>query len=382
MTPRPGPHRGGRDEGRLRGLPRPLRRQSPRASTPGSGTRVLEGGRRTSGCTEPHPARRSPRTSRRDRVPFARRRVAALEAADVVVANPTDCRWSGARGPARVPADLARVAAQAGPPGHPLGPAGLLDRLEPRRRPLGHPGVPERGQHARAAPRVRLGRARSSRPAIPRNDVLSSPRTATSGARACARSSGIADGTTAVLYTPTFRDDAVFAEAAVRARRSTSTRSPPRSAQTTSCCCALHNMVAGPSSRRPDGPVVATSPAPRRQRPLPRRRRAGHRLLVGDVRLRRDRPAASCFFTYDLERLPGRPARLLLRPRRGRTRAAGADQRGADRGAARHRRGRAPHYAERYARFRSATAHLEDGARDRRVLDLLLTPGPAAAGTR
>ena len=45
----------------------------------------------------------------------------------------------------------------------------------------------------------------------PRNDVLSAPDRDERRARV-REQLGIADGTTAVLYTPTFRDDAVFAE--------------------------------------------------------------------------------------------------------------------------------------------------------------------------
>ncbi len=93
---------------------------------------------------------------------------------------------------------------------------------------------------------------------------------------------------------------------------------------------------------RPAGPVPVPSPDPRRHplpgrgRPVPGRRRAGHRLLVGDVRLRAHRPAGGSAGARPGP-VPRRGARLLLRHRDALARPAG-DQHGRGRGRAARRR--------------------------------------------
>ena len=82
---------------------------------------------------------------------------------------------------------------------------------------------------------------------------------------------------------------------------------------------------------------------PGHQRPLPRRRRPRHRLLLGDVRLRQHRPADDLLHPRP-RGLPRRPARLLLRLRGRGARAAAHPH---DRG---HRRPRRPRHGRRRPR--------------------------------
>ena len=76
-------------------------------------------------------------------------------------------------------------------------------------------------------------------------------------------------------------------------RRSTRTSSPTRSARAAGCWCAATTSTTGGAAgrrrRRRTGPGRVR--VARRRGPLPGRRRPGHRLLVGDVRLRHAGPA-------------------------------------------------------------------------------------------
>jgi CDP-glycerol glycerophosphotransferase len=136
--------------------------------------------------------------------------VAALEAADVVVANThTDFEWN--KGPGTLYLQIWH--------GSPLkrvhrdilwSPPGLLDRLQrdvERWDVLVSPNAASTSRLRQAfrweGDVLEIG--------YPRNDVLSAPDR--EERRAAVRAQlAIPDGTTAVLYTPTFRDDAVFEE--------------------------------------------------------------------------------------------------------------------------------------------------------------------------
>lgn len=136
--------------------------------------------------------------------------VAALEAADVVVANThTDFEWS--KGPRTLYLQIWH--------GSPLkrvhwdilwSPPGLLDRLQ---RDVDRWDVLVSPNRA-STPRLRQAFRWDGEVleiGYPRNDVLSAPDRDERRARVRAQLQ-IPDGTTAVLYTPTFRDDAVFEE--------------------------------------------------------------------------------------------------------------------------------------------------------------------------
>jgi CDP-glycerol glycerophosphotransferase len=136
--------------------------------------------------------------------------VTALEAADVVVANThTDFEWN--KGPRTFYLQIWH--------GSPLkrvhwdilwSPPGLLDRLQ---RDVDRWDVLVSPNRA-STPRLRQAFRWDGEVleiGYPRNDVLSAPDRDERRARVRAQL-GIADGTTAVLYTPTFRDDAVFEE--------------------------------------------------------------------------------------------------------------------------------------------------------------------------
>ena len=136
--------------------------------------------------------------------------VAALEAADIVVANThTDFEWS--KGPRTLYLQIWH--------GSPLkrvhrdilwSPPGLLDRLQ---RDVDRWDVlvsPNGASTPRLRQAFRYG-GEVLEIGYPRNDVLSAPDREERRARV-RRRLGIPDGATAVLYTPTFRDDAVFAD--------------------------------------------------------------------------------------------------------------------------------------------------------------------------
>ncbi|MEA2249733.1 MAG: CDP-glycerol glycerophosphotransferase [Solirubrobacteraceae bacterium] len=136
--------------------------------------------------------------------------VAALEAADVVLANThTDFEWS--KGPRTLYLQIWH--------GTPLkrvhrdilwSPPGLLDRLQ---RDVDRWDVLVSPNRA-STPRLRQAFGYEGEVleiGYPRNDVLSAPDREQRRAQVRGRLE-IPDGATAVLYTPTFRDDAVFAD--------------------------------------------------------------------------------------------------------------------------------------------------------------------------
>ena len=302
------------DEHRLLRLPRPVRRQPPRD---------LRGPAR--------PPRRRPTGTRWICTPKTQRLLPAGRRARPV-RNARGRRRAGRRRPRRgqrlhvhgldqearrhVPADLARHAAQADPPRRPgtrrggwtsrtgTSPAGTC--CSPRTRPS-----TELLRHA-----FRFG-GPVHETGYPRNDVLSRPDRDDVRARVRAEL-GIADGTTAVLYAPTWRDDLVFDHAGDRdfelpldldgLRRAARLR--PRPAHRG--CTAW--SPAG-SSFRPGAPVDRRLRPRRIRRAVPRGRRAGHRLLVGHVRLCRHGQTHGLLHLRP-RALPRRPAWLLLRSRR------------------------------------------------------------------
>jgi CDP-glycerol glycerophosphotransferase len=136
--------------------------------------------------------------------------IAALESADVVIANThTDFEWS--KGPGTLYVQTWH--------GTPLkrvhwdilwSPPGLLERLQ---RDVDRWDVlisPNRASTPRLRQAFRYD-GEVLEIGYPRNDVLSAPDRAERRAQVRSRL-GIPDGATAVLYTPTFRDDAVFAD--------------------------------------------------------------------------------------------------------------------------------------------------------------------------
>ena len=124
----------------------------------------------------------------------------------------------------------------------------------------------------------------------PRNDVLRSP---SAGARRAEvrRGLGIQPDALVVLHAPTWRDDDRSDEGSFQ-HRCCPGCGPLAEAlpQALGCCCAC-------TATSPSGRPARARLRPRRQRPprhrrpLPRGRRAGLRLLLGGLRLRRDRQA-------------------------------------------------------------------------------------------
>ena len=116
-------------------------------------------------------------------------------------------------------------------------PAGRLADLDRDVARWDHLLSPNAASTRAAAPAPSVTRARSTRPAYPRNDVLSPPDRAGCAPR-YAPSSASATVTPRCLYTPTWRDDLVVRRGAARLRLPARPRraSPPRSAPTTSCC--------------------------------------------------------------------------------------------------------------------------------------------------
>ena len=133
---------------------------------------------------------------------------------------------------------------------------------------------------------------------------------------------------------------------------------------------------AGPAAQPDDRPLARRGGAgggrrvvlPRRQRALPGRRRAGHRLLLGDVRLRAHRQADR-LLRLRPGPVPRRDPRVLLRPAPAGPRAGGADRGRAGRRAAAPRPGRRSPSATR--RSASTYGGLEDGHATDRVLERL-----------
>jgi CDP-glycerol glycerophosphotransferase len=212
---------------------------------------------------------------------------------------------------------------------------------------------------------------------LPRNDLLSSPGKDDVRARVRAEL-GIPDGTTAVLYTPTWRDDLVFEGTAER-----DFDFPIDIADFTArlgedhvLLLRLHNMVTG---RLPDAGAV---------------RDVSHWADIADLYLAADLMVTDysstmfdfaitgkplLFFTYDLDdyrdRLRGfyfdlaevAPGPLIATSKELLTAIADIDAVTAA-------------HADRYASFRQTFCALEDGHATERVLDLIFPSGGTSAG--
>jgi CDP-glycerol glycerophosphotransferase len=214
----------------------------------------------------------------------------------------------------------------------------------------------------------------------PRNDVLSSPDRDAVRARTRAEL-GIPDGTTAVLYAPTWRDDLVFDSDGPGFELPIDLAAfADRLGGDHVLLVRLHSIVSGRLSLDPALPVRDVSDMPD----------SAALYLAADV-LVTDYSSAMCdfavtgkpqiFYTYDLEHYrddlrgfyfdlaaaaPGplvRTSPELLE-------------------AIAHVDAQAAEYADRYARFRETFCSLEDGAASARVLDLLTgVLAPATAPT-
>jgi CDP-glycerol glycerophosphotransferase len=213
----------------------------------------------------------------------------------------------------------------------------------------------------------------------PRNDVLSSLDRDRIRARVRAEL-GIPDGTTAVLYAPTWRDDLVFGGTGRDFEFPIDLGAfADRLGHDHVLLLRLHSMVTGRLALDPDGPAIDVTDIAE----------SAGLYLAADV-LVTDYSSAMfdfavtgkpmVFYTYDLEHYrddlrgfyfdlaaiaPGpmvRTSSELIE-------------------ALREIDGDVPEPTEAYARFRKTFCALEDGHATDRVLDLLLTPGPAAAGT-
>ena len=175
----------------------------------------------------------------------------------------------------------------------------------------------------------------------PRNDSLSSPQSADTRARV-RRGLGIPDDKTGRPVHPD------VARGPPRRRREAGLRAaagpgrvhrPPRRRPRPAAAPALHGL----RSARAGGPARSARRVlpPRHQRPVPRGRRHGHRLLLDDVRLR-DHRQADAVLHLRPRALPRRAPRLLLRHRGGRAGTAGAHHRPARRCDRRPGRGATP----------------------------------------
>ena len=292
---------------------------------------------------------------------------AALERADVVIAN--DCMSDAVdeaarRRPTCRPGTARR---SSGSTTTSAGPPGLARRPRPGRRPLGPPALPQPGQHPAAAARLPASRP-GPRDRLPAQRRPEPPRRATRSAPRVRAELGIPDGTTAVLYAPTWRDDLVFdtaggtdfevpidlADFAERlgerpraaAPAAQHGRRPARDPDPARRCVDVSDRA--DIARSCTWPPTCWSPTtPRRCSTSPS-------------------PASRMvFFTYDLEHYRDDAARLLLRPGRGRPRPARcAPARNSSR---RSPTSPAPPPAPPTGTRGSATTFcsLEDGARDR-----------------
>jgi CDP-glycerol glycerophosphotransferase len=305
--------------------------------------------------------------------------VAALESADLVIGN--DCismEWT------KRPGAIYLQTWHGSPLKHihrdiPNAPAGWLtkpDRDVARWDLLLSPNPPSTGRLRSA-----FGfRGPIHETGYPRNDVLSRPDRDERRAKLRA-DLGIPDGTTAVLYAPTWRDDLVLSGAGTPQIRlpldldDFAARLGPDHV----LLVRLHNIVSDRLVLEPDSPVIDVSDRPE----------SADLYLAADM-LVTDYSSAMfdfaltgkpmLFFTYDLEHyrddLRGFYVDLaeiapgpLLRTRDELV-AAISD---IDRVVAEH--------AGSYARFRKAFCGLEDGQATERVLDLLFPSGASAPGT-
>jgi CDP-glycerol glycerophosphotransferase len=213
----------------------------------------------------------------------------------------------------------------------------------------------------------------------PRNDLLSAPDRDEVRAR-MRRRLGIADGTTAVLYAPTWRDDLVFGDEgpdfALPIDLGDFTR---RLGEDHVLLVRLHSMVADRLAVPPGAPVVDVSDVPD----------SADLYLAADLLVTDYSSAMVDFavtgkpillYTYDLEHyrddLRGfyfdlaeiAPGPLLRTSGELVDAIAGLDAVTAE-------------HAEQYDRFRRTFCSLEDGHASDRVLDLLFAAGGSAGGT-
>ena len=234
---------------------------------------------------------------------------------------------------------------------------------------LGPPGLARTRSAPRSSAARSASRGRSWRRAIPATTSSTRP-TATTIRAACAARAGHrrrADGSCSTPRrgaTPDRRADGAYRfTPAARPRRG----SPRRSATATCCCCACTTSVRAPLGDL--GPHVRNvSDLPRHRRALPGRRRAGHRLLVGDVRLRGHRQADGLLHLRP-RRLPRQGPGLLLRPGGRGARAAVRDQPTSSARRCCDVEGDAERYAGAYARFRERFCPFDDGRASARVVE-------------
>ncbi|MDT0278169.1 CDP-glycerol glycerophosphotransferase family protein [Blastococcus goldschmidtiae] len=219
---------------------------------------------------------------------------------------------------------------------------------------------------------------------LPRNDLLLGPRRDEVRARVRAEL-GIADGQTAVLYTPTWRDDLVFAGGEGGAGRSFEfpidlEAFTERLGGDHVLLLRLHNMVLDRLEPAEGSVVRDVSGYPDIQ----------DLYVAADVMVtdysstmfdfaNTGRPMV--FFTYDLDRYRDQlrgfyfdleevaPGPLVRTSPELVDAIAGIEA-------------ISDQYAARYARFRETFTHLEDGAATRRVLDLILPTATASGQTR
>ena len=245
-------------------------------------------GSSTPGCCDPAHAAAFPagrRTVRIDR-PEARH---ALEAADLVVAGThTEVDWTkSARrrrtsrpGTARRSSGSTTTCCWSRRAGW---------TTSTRTSPAGTCCCPRTPRAPRGCARRSASTARSGRPATPATTCCSPRRRPPPGRRT--RGLGLDDDETAVLYAPTWRDDEKYDEGVPEvpmhlhlgalAGRLAEAGGRHR------VLARLHNLMTDRLARRGGAGRGRRVVLPGRQRALPGRRRAGHRLLLGDVRLRR-----------------------------------------------------------------------------------------------
>ncbi len=301
--------------------------------------------------------------------------VAALEAADVVVANThTDFEWD--KGPGTFYLQIWH--------GSPLktvhwdilwSPPGLLDRLQ---RDVDRWDVLV-SPNAASTPRLRQA-FRWDREVLeigyPRNDVLNAPDREERRTRV-RQQLGIPDGTTAVLYTPTFRDDAVFAGRSFELALDTDAFAAALGADHV-LLLRLHYMVTEtlPPAGHPAVRDVSLHPD------------VSELYLAADVLVTdysstmfdfavTGRPLA--FLTYDLADFQHR-LRGFYFDLEDEAPGPLVETTAELIGVLRDREGTRARYADRYVRFRERYCHLEDGHATDRVLErLAVLPDPEAA---
>ncbi|CAA9531455.1 MAG: CDP-glycerol:poly(glycerophosphate) glycerophosphotransferase, partial [uncultured Solirubrobacteraceae bacterium] len=318
-----GPVRG-QSTGALRGPSRPRRRWPPRAPLAGRSRSCgrLSGRRADRGLWDAGGSRRAAERGHPDRK------------------HPYGCRVDQARR-RRLPADVARHAAEADPLGRHVGAGGAAGAVVEGRRSLGLPDLAQPDEHAAAAPRLSLRpRRRRDRLSAQRRPQRPRPRRAARGPARRARDRRRQDGRA-------LRADLARRRGVRRGRQGVSPRLRHRRVHRAArrrprpaAAPALHAHGALRARRASGGARRVLSS--RHRSAVPRRRRSRHRLLVDDVRLRDHGPPDPVLHLRP-RRLPGTPAGLLLRLRTGRARSAAGHDAGRAGCAARPgRRQRAP----------------------------------------